>query len=81
MYNIQSINTVSIYTVYSVYYRVFVSHKVENCTNRCIESCLFRKRYLFSEKHVMYDLVYGISIQDASIFFLIQCTMVFYEQK
>ena len=29
----------------------------------------------------MYDLVYGISIQDASIFFLIQCTMVFYEQK
>ena len=73
MYNIQRINTVSIYTVYSGYYRVFVSRKVENCTSRFIESCLFRKRYLFLKKHVMYDLVYGIGIRGVSILFSIQC--------
>lgn len=35
---------------------MFVSRKVENCTNRFIESCLFEKQYLFKKKkHVMYD--------------------------
>lgn len=41
---------------------MFVSRKVENCTNRFIESCLFGKQYLLKKKkkkHVMYDLFFN----------------------
>lgn len=64
--------------MYSGYYRVFVSRKVENCTSRFIESCLFRKQYLFFKKHVMYDLVYGIDIQGVSILLFFFNTVLWY---